>query len=84
MDVTVDVTDQEGKVLADASSPSAATVKTAVFDAPDGQADEAVRRIIASQLGHRVAASAKAKTTAYQPAEGTVGALAGAVAASAH
>lgn len=57
MDVTVDVTQQDGKVLADAAQ-APATVQTQVFDALDARADEEVKRIVATQLGKRVAASA--------------------------
>lgn len=57
MDVTVDVTQQDGKVLADAAK-APATVQTQVFDALDARADEEVKRIVATQLGKRVAASA--------------------------
>ena len=57
MDVTVDVTQQDGKVLADAAK-APATVQTQVFDALDARADEEVKRIVAAQLGKRVAASA--------------------------
>lgn len=57
MDVTVDVTQQDGKVLADAAK-APATVQTQVFDALDARADAEVKRIVATQLGKRVAASA--------------------------
>lgn len=57
MDVTVDVTQQDGKVLADGAK-APATVQTQVFDALDARADEEVKRIVATQLGKRVAASA--------------------------
>ena len=60
MDVTVDVTQQDGKVLAD-SAKAPATVQTQVFDALDARADEEVKRIVAAQLGKRVAVAASSQ-----------------------
>jgi membrane fusion protein (multidrug efflux system) len=50
MEATVDVREQGGKTLADAPRAGAGT-QTAVFDSSDHEADAAVRRIIAAQLG---------------------------------
>jgi membrane fusion protein (multidrug efflux system) len=56
MDATVDVTNQDGKTLADA--PRAATVAqtTPVFTAQDGAAEAEVHRIIAANLGGKAGA----------------------------
>jgi membrane fusion protein, multidrug efflux system len=59
MDVTVDVKDQSGKTLADAPR-SDSTLQTTVFDADDREADAAVQRIIAANLGKHVSALARA------------------------
>ncbi|MEF7612306.1 HlyD family efflux transporter periplasmic adaptor subunit [Aquincola sp. MAHUQ-54] len=75
MDVTVDVSDQSGKVLADAARP-AATVTTPVFDAVDSGADQEVRRIIAGQRGQAAHAAG--------PLAGAVAARGAAAAASTH
>ena len=50
MEATVDVREQGGKSLADAPRVGAAT-QTAVFDEINHEADNAVKRIIAGQLG---------------------------------
>jgi len=64
MEAAVDVSDQSGKMLADA--PRADTAQaTAVFEVNDAAADRDVQRILAAQLGHRpatVAAAARAAT----------------------
>ena len=52
MEATVDVSQQDGKMLADAPRP-AALVQTAVFDALDAGATEEVRKIIAANMGQR-------------------------------
>jgi membrane fusion protein (multidrug efflux system) len=59
MDVTVDVHDQSGKTLADAPRNDS-TLQTTVFDADDREADAAVQRIIAANLGKQVSALARA------------------------
>ncbi|MEO8299210.1 MAG: efflux RND transporter periplasmic adaptor subunit [Burkholderiales bacterium] len=60
MEVEVDVAQQDGKVLADASHASAVT-QTAVFDPLARAADATVARIIAGNVGRRpVAAAARA------------------------
>ena len=50
MEVSVDVTDQSGRALADAPR-AASTVQTEVYAAMDKGADEEVRRIIAANAG---------------------------------
>jgi membrane fusion protein, multidrug efflux system len=62
MTATVDVRDQGGKTLADAPRANALTT-TPVFATQDAGADEAVRRIVAANLGRapdRVARNAPA------------------------
>ena len=54
MDATVDVSNQDGKTLADA--PRGAPTQTPVFNQQDAGADAQVRRIIAANMG-RLAAS---------------------------
>jgi membrane fusion protein (multidrug efflux system) len=55
MDATVDVTDKNGKTLADASQ-AATVAQTQVYSALDAGADAEVRRIIAANTGRGVAA----------------------------
>ena len=52
MEATVDVSQQDGKMLADAPRATA-LVQTTVYDALDVGAEEAVRRVIAANLGHK-------------------------------
>lgn len=52
MEATVDVSNQDGKTLADAPRASA-LVQTAVFESLDRGATEEVRRIVAANLGRR-------------------------------
>ena len=52
MEATVDVSQQDGKMLADAPR-AGALVQTTVYDALDAGADEAVRRVIAANMGHK-------------------------------
>jgi membrane fusion protein (multidrug efflux system) len=52
MDVKVDVSNTDGKMLADATRRGA-TAQTRVYDRADQQADEAVRRIIAANIGQK-------------------------------
>lgn len=59
MDVTVDVTQQDGKVLADGGKQPA-SVQTQVYDTIDARADEEVKRIVAAQLGKRSSATTTA------------------------
>jgi len=73
MDAKVDISDTSGKMLADAPRRSA-VAQTAVFDEVDRQADDEVRRIVATNLGRAakaparaVAASAPAHTGAAAP-----------------
>jgi membrane fusion protein (multidrug efflux system) len=68
MDVKVDVTQQDGKTLADAPR-QAASVQTAVFESQDAGADADVKRIIAANLGRAATASlAKAAAPAQRVA----------------
>jgi membrane fusion protein (multidrug efflux system) len=68
MDVKVDVTQQDGKTLADAPR-QAASVQTAVFESQDAGADADVKRIIAANLGRAAPASlAKAAAPAQRVA----------------
>jgi membrane fusion protein (multidrug efflux system) len=52
MEATVDVSQKDGKMLADAPRPSA-LVQTTVFESPDRGAAEEVRKIVAANMGHR-------------------------------
>ena len=52
MEATVDVSQQDGKMLADAPR-AAALVQTAVFETLDAGAAEAVRKIVAANMGRR-------------------------------
>ena len=58
MDVKVDVSHAEGRVLADASQRPART-QTTIFDRGNEQADAEVKKIIAANLGRRVAADTR-------------------------
>jgi membrane fusion protein (multidrug efflux system) len=53
MEVTVDVADASGKVLADMTRTAAqgSVVQTAVFDAQQQAADDEVARIVAANMG---------------------------------
>ena len=53
MDATVDVSQQDGKTLADAPRTTAVAQAKPEFSAQDGGADAEVRRIIAANLGAR-------------------------------
>lgn len=55
MEVEVDVQDQSGKVLADAGNPATSNA-TEVFTPTDPDAEALVHRIIAANLGHKIAA----------------------------
>jgi len=81
MEATVDVREQGGKTLADAPRPNANT-QTAVFDQADHEADAAVRKIIAGQLGKASAAQPVAKTSQLSPASAQAGRLESGAAAS--
>ena len=52
MEATVDVSNKDGKMLADAPR-AAALVQTAVYESVDKGADDEVRRVIAANLGHK-------------------------------
>lgn len=67
MDVTVDVTQQDGKVLADGGK-APTQVQTQVYDDIDARADEEVRRIVSAQLGKRVAGTPAARLASVTPA----------------
>jgi membrane fusion protein (multidrug efflux system) len=70
MDVKVDVTQQDGKTLADAPRPSA-SVQTAVFASQDAGAEADVQRIIAANLGRGGSTGiAKASAPAQRVASG--------------
>ncbi|NKI96929.1 HlyD family efflux transporter periplasmic adaptor subunit [Rhizobacter sp. SG703] len=58
MDAKVDVSNTDGKMLADAQR-SSAVAQTAVFDLVNQAADGEVRKIIASNLGHALKADTK-------------------------
>jgi membrane fusion protein (multidrug efflux system) len=66
MDAEVNVSNQDGKSLADASRPAAVT-KTEVFNAFDKGADAEVQRVIAANIG-RGTASNLARTSRVVPA----------------
>ncbi len=53
MDASVDVRNQDGKMLADAPR-AAAMVQTQVYSALDSGATEEVRKVIAANLGHKL------------------------------
>lgn len=70
MDVTVDTTDQSGKIVADVAR-NEPVASTRVFDALDQEAGAEVDRIVQASLGRRVAAAAGERpgsTAAAQPA----------------
>ena len=71
MEATVDVRDQSGKTLADAPRTGAAT-QTAVFDKTDHNADAAVQRIIAGQLGKGGAVRPVARASKAAPVAETL------------
>ncbi|MBA2963580.1 MULTISPECIES: efflux RND transporter periplasmic adaptor subunit [Ramlibacter] len=73
MDARVDVTQQDGKSLADAPRASA-TVQTAVFESQDAGAEADVRRIIAGNLGRGGSASVAAQAPAQHVAAGAAAA----------
>ena len=58
MEATVDITKQDGKMLADAPRANAIT-QTAVYASLDAGADAEVHRIVAANAGHAAAAVAK-------------------------
>jgi len=58
MDAKVDVSNTDGKMLADVQR-SSAVAQTAVFDLVNQAADGEVRKIIASNLGHALKADTK-------------------------
>lgn len=68
MDVTVDTTDQSGKIVADAAR-NEPVASTRVFDALDHEAGAEVDRIVQASLGRRVAAVPAARGTAAARAE---------------
>ncbi|HZY19556.1 MAG TPA: efflux RND transporter periplasmic adaptor subunit [Ramlibacter sp.] len=80
MDVQVDVTNQDGKTLADAPRSSAVT-QTAVFGSQDAGADAEVRRIIAANLGRSNTTAVGAAPAAHASAQRVRGTT---VAAGAH
>jgi membrane fusion protein (multidrug efflux system) len=51
MEAEIDITQQDGKMLAD-TPRSAASSRERAYDAPDNGANEAVRRVIAANSGH--------------------------------
>ena len=68
MDAVVDVSNKEGKTLADASHASA-IAQTQVYSALDNGADAEVRRVIAGNTGHaRLLAATPAVAQASMPA----------------
>ena len=68
MDAVVDVSNQDGKTLADASRPST-VVQTQVYSALDNGAEAEVRRVIAGNAGHsRLLAATPALAQASMPA----------------
>jgi membrane fusion protein (multidrug efflux system) len=70
MDVTVDITRQDGKTLADAPRSAAlAQVQTQVFDTQDDGAEAEVKRVIAVNSGRAGTGTATARATA-RPAGG--------------
>jgi membrane fusion protein, multidrug efflux system len=85
MDATVDVTNKDGKTLADASRPSPIS-QTEVFSALDAGAEAEVRRVIAANAGHGQAraVAAKAAPTSSLAAHTVAGAVAQTASAPAH
>lgn len=69
MDATVDVTNKDGKTLADASSGSA-IAQTQVYSALDAGAEAQVRKVIAANAGHATARNLAAKGTVSSLASG--------------
>ena len=63
MDAKVDVSNTNGRVLADATQRPA-RAQTSVFDRGNEQADAEVKKIIAANLGRRVSADARPDATA--------------------
>ena len=63
MDATVDVRNQDGKMLADAPR-TAARVQTQVYAALDSGASEEVRKVIMANLGYKLAARVPATVAA--------------------
>jgi len=66
MDVKVDVSKTDGRVLADVRQRPA-RAQTSVFDHGNEQADAEVKKIIAANLGRRVGADTRAPTAARAP-----------------
>jgi membrane fusion protein (multidrug efflux system) len=84
MDAEVDVSNQDGKTLADASRSGAVT-QTQVFTAMDSGAEAEVRRVIAANAGRGQALAARAATpSSAASAPLAPQAIAKAAAASAH
>ena len=79
MIATVDVRDQSGKTLADTPRAGAATQTTA-FERVDREAEAAVRRIIAAQLGKPAPAQPAPRATAQAAATTAAAGLASAAA----
>ena len=79
MIATVDVRDQSGKTLADTPRAGAATQTTA-FERVDREAEAAVRRIIAAQLGKAAPAQPAPRATAQAAATTAAAGLASAAA----
>ena len=69
MDAKIDVSNQQGKTLADAPRGAPAT-QTQAFTTPDGAADEEVRRIITANLGTRLNTTALGAPSARKVASG--------------
>jgi membrane fusion protein (multidrug efflux system) len=64
MEVTVDVQDENGKVLSDVPrNASSAVAQTGVYDAQQRDADQEVQRVISANLGRGAPASAAAAST---------------------
>jgi membrane fusion protein, multidrug efflux system len=85
MDATVDVTNKDGKTLADASRVSLIS-QTAVYSTLDAGAEAEVRRVIAANAGHGPAraVAAKAAPTSSLAAHTVAGAVAQTASAPAH
>lgn len=69
MDAKIDISNQQGKTLADAPRTAPAT-QTQAFTTPDGAADEEVRRIIAANLGGKANTAALGASAARKVASG--------------
>jgi membrane fusion protein (multidrug efflux system) len=74
MDAKVDVSNTDGRVLADVSTQPA-RAQTSVFDRGDEQADAEVKKIIAANLGRRIGdagSGARSAATTSTPAAPTL------------